>query len=87
MYPSVRQPEVTTESAEHEPFFTLACTAVGMKLATTRYYVRWQLGNLSINVTEPLASSGRTTLTAEDVVGLQMGDQVGLLSRQCINRC
>ena len=79
----MRQPEVTTESVEREPFFTLVCTAVRMEPATTSYFVRWQLGNLTINVTEPLSSNGRTTLTAEDVVGLQMGDQVSSRICQC----
>lgn len=61
---------------DDEPYFTVVCTAVEMELATTRYFVRWQLGNMTMDVAEPLGQDGRTTLTVQDVVGLQMGDKV-----------
>ena len=79
VYPSVRQPEITTESDEHEPFFTVMCSVAEMEPSTTRYYVQWQLGHQTLNITEPLGDDARSTLTAEDIEGLQMGDEVSSL--------
>ena len=74
--PSVRKPAVTTESAQEEPFFTIVCTTAEIEPTTTRYYVQWQVGNQIIDVDQPLPGTGVSILTAEDIEGLQLGDQV-----------
>jgi hypothetical protein len=74
----VRKPNLTTEWFEDEPYFTVVCKALEMK-AEVSYFVRWHLGSMTVDVPEALQSTGRAIITAEDVEGLQMGDQVCLM--------
>ncbi|KAK7469526.1 hypothetical protein BaRGS_00036472, partial [Batillaria attramentaria] len=86
--PSVRQPQVTTETLEEEPFFQLVCQVQTENEDTVRYSLRWvvESGNNSTPITEEelLGDDGRATLSSEDIDGLTYGQKIVCSARACL---